>query len=302
MKGKEEILLRKNVPNIDNNVKLNGAQINKGCIFLNSKMATLVGMLLTKQAKIFKKKICYKNDRENSLYFKQLLFDIFNEKVIIRKNKYSKNYTIELKNKNILDFLYSNFNGIKAKNKFIPNKILEGNKIIYKAFLKGFLSNETLFFKKDKIDYIEFETINIKIRKQLQVLLSNIGIAPFFTKNKLRIYDKGVDIFKTFGFVSAQKKNKLIKKQYVSYSINQSNILKNILLKYEKKLYIDKDIKTYLLDLRNKITEDIIEKIYEDNKNDAMYSFYKADTLSNIGIMYQKFNKNKEAIKYFEQA
>lgn len=43
-------------------------------------------------------------------------------------------------------------------------------------------------------------------------------------------------------------------------------------------------------------------KIYEDNKNDAMYSFYKADTLSNIGIMYQKFNKNKEAIKYFEQA
>ena len=42
--------------------------------------------------------------------------------------------------------------------------------------------------------------------------------------------------------------------------------------------------------------------LYEVNKSAKGYKFNKADTLNNIGIVYQKLNLDEEAIQYFNKA
>lgn len=285
--GTEELLLCKTIPDTTHQVSLQ--KLDKKSLdvrtkiynepdYLTPELAELIGMI-TADGTYNSSSIHYmKHCKECCDRFAELIKIIFGKELKVFKVNHKDVYICECSSKFILNFLKNNFDGITPKNKFISSKILEGNKDIYRSFLRGLFEDGTVHLRKKKnseekkFDHICLTFKNDKMKEQLQTMLFNLGIDCVFKKykcqkniNNLQIYTDGAEKFKEIGFISKVKQNHLqlcnAKYKRKNSSINLYPIIK----KFEDKLKF-KDAQKTNLQRSQIITEYTIKQLYENNK------------------------------------
>lgn len=159
LKGNEELLLCKNVPNTTHKVALEKVHC-VGPEYLTEDLAELVGLITAGASK---------HCDEGHGRISELIYKIFGEHFDLHDDGDICEYNSKL----VLDFLKLNFDGIAPNNGFISSKILEGDKDIYRAFLRGLLVTDTAEQRPGRTHLIIKST---KMKEQLQTMLFNLGI------------------------------------------------------------------------------------------------------------------------------
>ena len=206
--------------------------------------------------------------------FAELIQKCFGKEVFVKKDRYGKNmYIVECNSVHILTFLKQNFNGIDSHNKFISDKILQGGRKIWKAFLRGLFEDGTVHLKNNKFDHICFTFKNDKMKEQLQTILFALGVDPVFKQyksqrniNNLQIYSNGAEVFKEIGFISEFKQERLDNHQSTRCIKNKSLALKEVLLEYEPDLVMTSSNRNNLRNRKTSaLTEQTINTLYKNN-------------------------------------
>lgn len=261
LKGTEEILLKRGVPDCDNypeEIKMKPVDEKKICHnvvhypipeFLTPELAELIGMI-TADGTCNDKSIHYlKQHKECVQRFAELIKICFNKTLSVKEDSRGTNaWLVECNSKYIKTFLYNNFDGINNKDKFISSLIMQSRQDIQCAFLRGLFEDGTVGLKRGKFDNITLTFKNKKMLPQLQSLLLKIGIDASFAirkyenKNPINycyIYSSGATVFREkIGFISTFKQERLnaFEKKYDRK--NKSIIFKEIFLNNKEKIYI----------------------------------------------------------------
>lgn len=311
LKGNEELLLCKDIPNTTHKVtleKLNRAELDVRTAiyqepdYLTEELAELIG-LITADGSYNTSSIHYiKHYKECCDRFAELIYKIFGKQLEVKRNpRGDDSYVCECNSKFILNFLKLNFDGITPCNKFISSKILEGDKNIYRAFLRGLFEDGTVHIKKQRFDHICLTFKNDKMKEQLQTMLFNLGIDCVFKKyecqkniNNLQIYAGGGEKFKEIGFISPIKQENLKKCQQKYKKKNKSKSLCRLILQYKDKLHFKKNQLSNLL-RDETITEYSMEQLVLNNeaafKEDPklhmagqIFARYQVEQITNITL------------------
>lgn len=301
LKGDEELLLCKDIPDTSHQVALQHMEHSNLDVrtviynepdYLTEDLAELIG-LITADGSYNTSSIhyikCYKECCDR---FAELIFKIFGKELkVIKDRRGSPAYVCECNSKFILEFLKLNFDGITPCNKFISSKILEGDKNIYRAFLRGLFEDGTVRIKKQQFDHICLTFKNDKMKEQLQTMLFNLGIDCVFKKydcqrniNNLQIYAGGGEEFKKIGFISPIKQKNLEKCQQKYKRKNKSRSLCQLILHYKDKLHFKKNQFSNLL-RDGAITEYSMEQLVSNNET----AFREDPKLHMAGQIFSKY-------------
>lgn len=281
--GTEELLLQKTIPDITNEVlleQIDKAQMDVRAIIydtpktLTPELAELIG-LITADGSYNKSSIHYiKNSKECCERFAELIYTLFGKQISVQKASDRDAYIAECNSVYILEFLKKNFDGITPCNKFVSSKILQGNKAIYRSFLRGLFEDGTVHLKNDKFDYICLTFKNDIMKEQLQAMLFNLGIDCVFKKyscqkniNNIQIYANGAEAFKKIGFITPEKQQRLEKCNPTRSIKNKSSVLLQIIKKYLPQLKMPTTTRNNLRGRTNgTITQYTINMLFEKNK------------------------------------
>lgn len=254
---KENVLLRKNIKNYKytdilmtpiKEEELYGNEIIYSTPeILDENLAELIGMI-TADGTHNSRSIHYlKHHKECVERFAELIKICFNKNILVNKCTDRDAWFTECNSTYIVKYLYKNFDGIKNNNKKISLKILQSSQSVQCAFLKGLFEDGTVSLKKGKVDNITLTFKNSDMRPQLQTMLLSLGIDASFTCRKYSekiinycyIYSQGINIYKEkIGFISKLKKDRLNDFCPKYDRKNKSSVLKNIMIKHKKQLYI----------------------------------------------------------------
>ena len=191
---------------------------------IDEKLATIIGLMCADGTVIGNGKgIRYvKSDLDCVTVFKTYIKDIFGYNSEIIKLSRENTYSYEVAS-NIIGRFFYKIKGLRPNNKYVPKCILQSDIKIQCAFLRGLFEDGYVHNKNGKYDMIAYTFKNDKMKNQLQVMLSNLGIKPVFGKrnkitqngnksilNELYIFKHGGLIYRKYiGFINKEKQRRL---------------------------------------------------------------------------------------------
>lgn len=192
--------------------------------------------------------------------------------------------------------IFSQIEGLKPRNKFVPEIILKSTKNNQIAFMRGLFEDGNVNMKNNKFDHIEFTAKEELLVKQVSMMLLNMGIKNSLYEGRnswrLFIYSSDAEKFLNMGFnfISYYKCENLIKckdsknldsTKTVKYS---GNLIRDFINKHDIKDKIFLNIKNSKRDLTFSLIKYFIEN-YKDYNNDDIYIKVK--------YIYENFNPLK---------
>ena len=133
--------------------------------------------------------LTFTNDDNDILEFiSNYCFSNYNVKPKSYKQKGENNsYDVHLGGKSFVAEIYEKFDiapGV-AKDKYVPNCIMEASKEIQLAFISGYLEVESYLGK----DSFEVTSASERLGRELQLLLFNLGIVSYYTEKVVKGYE-----------------------------------------------------------------------------------------------------------------
>ena len=191
---------------------------------IDEKLATIIGLMCADGTIIGNGKgIRYvKSDLDCVTVFKTYIKDIFGYNSEIIKLSRENAYSYEVAS-NIIGRFFYKIKGLRPNNKYVPKCILQSDIKIQCAFLRGLFEDGYVHNKNGEYDMIAYTFKNDRMKNQLQVMLSNLGIKPVFGKrnkitqngnksilNELYIFKHGGLIYRKYiGFINKEKQRRL---------------------------------------------------------------------------------------------
>ena len=304
--GNETLLMRKNIKNYQYKT-VHLKQLKKEDLYFNTtfyptpsvldeKLGELIGMI-TADGTTNGKSIHYvKRHKECVEKFAQLIKECFDKKIEVKKASYEEAWIAECNSTHIVKFLYENFDGIQNNSKYISSKILQASQSIQCAFLRGLFEDGTVQIKRGKVDNISLVFKNNKMYTQLQTLLFTLGIDASFTTHNYKekalnycyIYVAGMQAFKEkVGFISDFKQNRLNTLNVKLPRKNNSEVLRQIMLKIKAKAYVSGQSQFWGNLQKNSTLTELYFNRYYDKLSEEQKNIEEITFIKNVFENYQ---------------